>query len=388
MKSNPGGQIAVSDILGRDALIASLWEILEQQSVIMTAERRIGKTSVIRKMQAQPAANWVPVLQDLERIHSTSEFAGAVYEEIQHHLGRWRKVANKAKKFLDSIGGAEIGGILKLPGTKDKHWKTLLVHAVADLVEQQDPNRLVFFWDEMPYMLGNISKREGEEAAMEVLDVLRALRHDAPGFRMVLTGSIGLHHVLGKLKAADYKNEPVNDMYRVEVKPLESADARDLARRLLNGEQLKATDLEKSAETIAQEGDAFPFYIHHIVRHLRLCQRNATPEEIRKAVTEQLVDANDPWELRHYRVRIPDYYPQEEELVTVILDTVAAADLPMTVNSVLAAVTSQMAFDNRNRLLQVLKLLEQDHYLIRSPEGLYSFRFPLIRRWWRLDRGL
>jgi hypothetical protein len=29
-----------------------------------------------------------------------------------------------------------------------------------------------------------------------------------------------------------------------------------------------------------------------------------------------------------------------------------------------------------------------DHYLSRDSGGGYRFRFPLIRRWWKLDRGL
>jgi len=54
MKANPGGQIAIEDVVGRDQLIQTLWDTLEGTSVIMTAERRIGKTSIIRKMNAQP----------------------------------------------------------------------------------------------------------------------------------------------------------------------------------------------------------------------------------------------------------------------------------------------------------------------------------------------
>jgi hypothetical protein len=70
MKANPGGQLQISEILGREQLIEDLWEVLERQSILITAERRIGKTSVIRKMCAEPPAEWVPVLQDLERVHT------------------------------------------------------------------------------------------------------------------------------------------------------------------------------------------------------------------------------------------------------------------------------------------------------------------------------
>src|SRR5258708_14110696 len=154
MKANPGGQIDVKNILGRDRLINELWDVLEQQSVIITAERGIGKTGVILKMRAEPRENWFPVYQDLEKVHSADDFDMAVYDEIKHFLGLSTKIAEKAWRFWQAIGGTEVGGVLKLPeGTgKEKHWKALLTHAIEDLVTHQAPNRLVFFWDEMPYM--------------------------------------------------------------------------------------------------------------------------------------------------------------------------------------------------------------------------------------------
>jgi hypothetical protein len=388
MKSNPGGQLPVDEILGRDLLISNLWDILDRTSVVMTAERRIGKTSIIRKMAAKPAAGWVPVLQDLERIHSADEFAVAVYKEVHQFLSRWKRAANSATKLWEEIGGLEIGGVLKLPENQQKHWKTLLMRSVEDLGTQKNPKRLLFFWDEMPYMLDSIRRRNGEETAMEVLDVLRALRQSAGEFRMVLTGSIGLHHVLATLREADYRNEPLNDMYQVEVTPLAQPDAEDLARRLIQGEDLTTSDMETAAKTIAVEGDCFPFYIHSIVKTLRISGRAAEQTQIVEAVMTQLTHANDPWELAHYRTRIKSYYPKDDRVITTILDFLAACDSPVPVDAIFNAVKSSETFDDRERLLDVLKLLQRDHYLARSLDGRYHFRFPLIQRWWKLDRGL
>jgi hypothetical protein len=388
MKSNPGGQLPVDEILGRDHLIAELWDILERNSVVMTAERRIGKTSIIRKMHAHPENGWIPVLQDLERIHTADEFAIAVYKEIDRFLGTWQRAAHTARNFFKDLGGVELGGVLKLPENQQEHWKTLLMRAVEDLGTQESPKRLLFFWDEMPYMLDSIRQRDGEDVAMEVLDVLRALRQGFGDFRMVLTGSIGLHHVLAGLREADYKNEPLNDMYQVEVLPLARLDAEELARRLVQGEGLATSDPGRTAMTIAELGDCFPFYIHSIVRALRISGRKAEHEDIVDMVNAQLTVANDPWQLGHYRSRIKSYYPKDEKIIAAILDFLATCDRPAPVDTVFSAVKSQATFGDRDRLLDLLKLLQRDHYLARSPEGHYHFRFPLIRRWWSLDRGL
>jgi hypothetical protein len=388
MRVNPGGYIEPKEVIGRDALIRNIWETLDRQSAVITAERRIGKTCVIKKMHAESPAEWFPVFQDLERIHSAAEFAQEVFETVQSFLGRWKQAADRAKQFLEGrdvkIGGVEIGG------RRERPWKTLLIHSIADLVDAKTDQRLVFFWDEVPYMLDRIRRREDEDSAAEILDTLRSLRQTHAAFRMVFTGSIGLHHVLARLKEADYGNEPTNDMAKIDVPPLTSEDAQELARRLIEGEQLFCADPAAAVEAIAREADCVPFYIHHLVRQLKRSQRPLTPEHIAALVQEQLVDANNPWELAHYRDRIRDYYPQADDgqLVQRVLDELSVTAKPQSVASLLRAFKSATGFADRDRLLRILRLMERDHYLARTPQGLYAFRFPLIRRWWKLDRGL
>jgi len=66
MKANPGGQISPSEIIGRDALIQRLWRILERQSLVLSAERRIGKTCIVKKMREEAPQDKLPIYHDLE----------------------------------------------------------------------------------------------------------------------------------------------------------------------------------------------------------------------------------------------------------------------------------------------------------------------------------
>ncbi|WP_089936478.1 hypothetical protein [Candidatus Entotheonella palauensis] len=388
-RANPGGQLGIGQILGRDELIRTIWEILDNQSVMMTAERRIGKTSIIRKMQAVPPEGWVPVLQDLEQFHSANEFATAVYGEVSAFVSKKANVLQQLRSAWDALGGTEIGGVLKLPDGDKQSWKTLLTTTVANLVANQEDKKLLFLWDEMPYMLDSICKRESVEQAIDILDVLRALRHQHNNaFRMLVTGLIGLHHVIKRLQDEQYTNRPFNDVYSVEVTPLSSSYGELLARELIEGESLACRDMDESAAVMAAEGDYFGFYIHHIARRLKMSGQDAEPEAIRSCVQEQLLDPNDPWELRHFRERLPLYYPSDETIVLTILDSIASSDEAISVKDLLQAIKQQILFDDREQLRRLLALLEQDHYLKRDMEGRYQFRFPLICRWWRLDRGL
>lgn len=389
MKANPGGNLDPDSVYGRDELIEMLWDRLEVQSILLNAERRIGKTQVLRKMQAQPRRGWRPVFRDLERIHSAQEFAEFVYDEVQQFLGR----ATRAKNFIQKMLEDSETDYVKLKG---RTWKKLLTSAVEDLMAAKMPERLVFFWDEVPYMLGNIlsSQEDGPRVAAEVLDIIRSFRVEQQHFRVILTGSIGIHHILGMLAAAGIPTSAKNDMYPMTVTPLAPTHAERLAADLLSGEGISTPNLPESASTIAEEVDYFPYYIHHVVAGLRLEQLSATEDNIKDFVARQLVDANDPWQLAHYRDRLKTYYPEGDDAdnVAIVLDVLAKTEDPadsMSVDHVLGAAQGVGAtLKNRNDLLRLLRLMDADHYLSRETDGTYKFRFPLIRRWWKLDRGL
>ena len=305
-------------------------------------------------------------------------------------LSQKGKVTRRARELLTALGGTEVGGIFKLPDKAGASWKDVLTRSVEDLIHENDAagTKLLFLWDEVPFMLANIRDREGEQTAMEVLDLLRALRQTHSGLRMVITGSIGLHHVLASLKEKNYSNAPVNDMAAIDVPPLMEADAVHLASLLIEGEALTYHDKEAAAAAIAREADCFPFYIHHIVRALKIRALDGTPENVAQVVASQLVDANDPWELLHYRERIPIYYHEDQKAVLLILDEVASGPGAASVSELIAMLKRASTFDDRERLLRLLSLMERDHYLKRDEAGRYRFRFPLIRRWWKINRGL
>jgi len=387
MKANPGGNLDPQHVYGRDTIIELLWDRLETQSIVINAERRIGKTQILRKMQLEPRAGWRPVFRDLEKIHSAQEFAELVYDDIQQFLGR----AEKAKNFIQRFFEENETDYVNL---KARTWKKLLTSAVEDLMKTAQTVRLVFFWDEVPYMVESIRNADGPQVAAEVLDTIRSLRVEQDRFRVIFTGSTGLHHVLGKLTAAGIPTSAKNDMYHVTVTPLAPHDAETLAKDLLNGEKINCVDPGEAASIIAETVDYFPFYIHHVVAGLRIEELNATEANIRDFVSRQLVDASDPWQLAHYRTRLATYYPDNDDAdsVAIILDVLAITANPassLSVDEILAAATSPgFSVKDRNNLLRLLRLLDADHYLSRDTDGRYRFRFLLIRRWWRVDRGL
>ncbi|MEG5058490.1 hypothetical protein QUB60_11095 [Microcoleus sp. A2-C5] len=377
MKANPGGAIAPAEVMGRDKLIVDLWGILEQQSVILSAERRMGKTSVIKKMQAEATADKLPIYRDLEGIKSPLGFVEKVFEDVEKYLTGLNRNAKKARAFLTQLGGTEFSGV-KLPSIANTHWQDLLTQTIADLVENQD-RTVIFFWDEMPYMLGNI----GDAAAMELLDTLRYIRQTYPAVRMVYTGSIGLHHVLNVLRKAGYTNDPINDMYVQDVPPLSDKDATNLARKLLEGENIATPDIQGSAVLIADELSNIPFYIHHLIVKLKLRGGTADKPGIEEVIADCLDDPLNPWKMEHYRERVDTYYDEKQRPYALnLLDVLAAAGDSLSFDELFAGIKQESETQDKEMARKVLRLLEQDYYLYKK-DGRYQFRYALIQKYWK-----
>lgn len=394
MRANPGGIVSPEYVIGRDRLIERLWANLKHQSLVLVAERRMGKTCVIKKMEAQPPEGTVIRVRDVGGVSSPIEFVERVAEDVEKHLNGFQKTAKRTKALWSSLGGSDIFGV-RLPATAAPHWKALLEQALGDLAEYKD-RRAILCWDELPWMLQKIERSEGEAVVVDLLDTLRGLRQTHANLRMVYTGSIGLHHVLTELRDEGYVHSPVNDMRTVEVPPLDQADAETLAKTLIEGEALASNSITETVAIIAKLVDAIPFYIHHVVAAMADRDQPATPETAEKIVAESLANSPD-WDLEHFRSRLGKYYGERAEIVRALLDQLAEVESlslnelheRLKINPLINSNSARRVVEgDREALRTLLKLMQRDHYLRQNQNGSYQFRFNIIRRWWRLDQGL
>lgn len=388
MRANPGGQIDPQDVIGRDGLIKGLWRVLEQQSLVLSAERRIGKTCIVKKMIAEPPQGTLCIYRDLEGVHTPMEFAKTLFGDVKRHLGWWKRNMGRGRTLLTRLPGAEINRIAKMPEGIAPHWKTLLVRFVKDMVQCHD-GMVILFWDEVPYMLQNIKKRSDEDTAIELLDALRSLRQTHTQLRMVFTGSIGFHHVIDSFGKTGPSGGPLNDMLHKDVPPLELPDAKQLARLLLQGESVLTDNPDESAKEIADTVDCVPFYIHHVVSRMTEQHCDASPGNIRKTVDSFLNDPDDLWQLRHYHDRINNYYaPEQQTFVLNTLDVLCGSQQSLGFDDLFNLLKSHMRTEDRGTARDVLTLLQRDHYIVQERDGAFRFRFPLVQRWWHIHRGL
>lgn len=390
MKANPGGNIPPAQAVGRDKLCNDCWRVLERQSLRLENERRLGKTTVLRKMQAETPLNTRSLLMEIGGLSSTTGFIEELIAKIDAAIPeKGGSFKTRARNVIGAVAGMEIGGV-HIPAAAKAHWRSILLGCFDELAKLTQ-DRIVFFWDEMPWMLQKIEALEGDTTVIDLLDTLRDIRQTHDRVRMVLTGSIGFHHILTVFEKKGIPTRLVNDMRSVDIGPLAEADARELARRLLEGEGVAVDDLDATTLALYKQTGGIAFYIHSIVSRLAF-EGYASGRLVEEDVLRCLVDPTDPWEMRHFNTRLKAYYRDWEHTARAVLDRIAAqgectfADLHDYVRT--HPNTPEDASDNQVTL-DLLRKLSLDHYIAEYPIGSrrYRFKFSLLQRWWHLARG-
>ena len=168
MQINPGGRLDTKDVIGRDNEIERYWRVLQRQGLVLSAERRIGKTHILFKMRGECQSGYLPFYQDLEAVHSIAELIRSIYGTVQQSSSTLPNVKARIAKWSpllpDKIGGIEMP-------TADASWQVLLTEAFDDLVNIADDNtRILMLWDEFPLMLHNLQRSAGPDTAIQLLD--------------------------------------------------------------------------------------------------------------------------------------------------------------------------------------------------------------------------
>ncbi len=394
-----GGHVPPNRVIGRDSFIRDMWNTLENDSIVLTAERRIGKTSVIYKMYKEPQEGWRPIFQVIEGVRSPEEFISKILDMVTPILSKKGKLLSKTQQFYSSIAGAKLGN-WEIPLIKT-NWKKILSLVFEDIIQNFE-EKIVFFWDELPLMISNIKSDHGEKAAMELLDVLRDFRvmDDTGKLRMVYTGSIGLHLVVSELISSGYRNDPTNDMVTYSLGALKKDNALNLARSGIEGlikdnEITLKNNIEEMSKIIAEKTDGIPFYINHVVNGLIKEKMPIDIGSIENVLTELISDPEDKAHFGHYAERIFVYYNFHEksrELASCILDEISRCAEAQDENTLLNTIKHKIELKNGDISLfkQTLSLLQKDHYLRREDVNelrKYRFQYGIIKKWWLKNRG-
>jgi hypothetical protein len=362
---NPGGVVDPRNVVGRDDDLARVVRSLERGGgVVQPGERRHGKTSFSRLVEATARERgWTVVSRSVEGKKSVDSVTEALAVDLVAVLPRMERIGT----WLRSRARVEVAGV-----SVDRA-PLALEDVLGDACQHAE--RLLLILDELPICARALEQAE-PGAGLAFLHTLRRLRQEHPTLTMLCLGSIGFHHVVPSLGGA------LNDLDKQPLEPLAPDHAHELAARLLSSTEIPRSLRAELAPRMALASEGVPYYLHHLADD---CQRRSARGEqldgdaIDALVTAAIESPDDPWDLKHYVSRLPDYYGDDAPAAGAILDLVALRSSSLAaIGTGLGAAADAVASAD---LTGIAGRLEQDHYLVRDG-GALRFRSELVRRAW------
>ena len=377
--------------------------IRDRNHTLLTAQRRMGKTSLVREFlrRLDEEVEFATVFVDLEAANDAADAIAEIViqsKPLESVWGRTRTfLANRlraASERIDEISISELrlklrasidSGTWQLDG--DQVFEALSAHAKP----------VVLAVDELPILINRMLKGHDYEITADrranTDQLLSWLRRNGQAHRnnvtLIVSGSVGLEPVL---KQANLSAQ-ANIYAPLDLKPWTDKTAIDCLDALAHNYRLELPE-EVTRAMCDHLRCCVPHHVQqffdHLHQHLRTANRNvATVDDVTHVYEQELLSVRGHLELRHYEERLntvlgPDLY-------TFALDLLTEA----AVNE--GYLTEENAQLHRGALLSstdtsddtfadIVFTLEHDGYLEPYSNG-YRFVSKLLQDWWRARHG-
>lgn len=138
--------------------------------------------------------------------------------------------------------------------------------------------------------------------------------------------------------------------------------------------------------------DCIPFYIHHVVSALLknpvIAGQPIGFSQIEAVISHGIHSPNNPWDLQHYEERTLAYYGKQQAECLAVLDLVACSTESLPTAEVIKRAKAAFPLVEQQQWIELLRLLERDHYFARDAADGLAFKFTVVKRWWVRHRGL
>jgi uncharacterized protein len=374
----------------------------EGENLLLVAQRRIGKTSLMRQAARCIEDRYVCLHVDLQEAASAADAIAELGVETRKYKSLWGKTkdifANIAKTATDTIDSLQIADlkVTLRSGLTEGDWRTKGDRLFAVLAESDKP--VVIFFDEVPILVSRLLKGDDYRITPErrtqadaFMSWLRAnsLKHQGK-IRLVVTGSIGLEPILKQAGLS----ATVNHFAPFELEPWS-----------VNAAQECLTALAQTYGLIFQEG-AIPLMVKHlgicIPYHVQLffdqvyqsCKLRQVETVSQELVTEiyknKMLSTRGHAELSHLEERLkmvlgPALHPLALDLLT---ETAVTGYLMPEASAVFGREYGIANDMDRpaDVVREVLNILEHDGYL-RKEGGTYQFVSKLVKDWWHASHS-
>lgn len=378
-------------------------KLLDGASVLLVAQRRIGKTSLMRESSRRLKDKIIALHVDLEKAFTAEDAVVELSLATRVHDKIWTRISSVFGSALETtlsrLDSIQVTGVsVKLRGElNQQNWRSLgdRIFATLASVSEKEGKQVVIFFDEVPILVSRILKgadgsisAERKASTDAFMSWLRdnVLRHRGR-VSQVLTGSIGIEPLLNQAGLSG----TLNAYWPFELRPWSTETA---VRCILALAKDRGVDLnEQSAKhMVALLGCAIPHHVQmffdHVYSHHMLSESGdpITPELVDAVYEDSMTGLRGHPELSHMEERLKLVFSASHFAVALRLLTETAVVGTLSAEGAEAICSGSGVEDSRHALLEIIHILEHDGYLQR--EGA-SFRFVsrLVRDWWKRRFG-
>ena len=385
MKITTGQAARGENFFSRPILINKLWRKIESDSsIIISAPRRVGKTSLMRYIEDNPKDKYYIIYVITESVYDENKYYKEIVKAILNcdSIKKRDKVVNSIKDLAKNIfKSIDEVGIDSIKFTKnielDYYEKFIEIMRFIDL----EGHKLIIMIDEFAQTIENIQQKEGTTYAVHLLQSNRALRQNSDinnKFQFIYTGSISLEGIARRMDSSKF----INDLDIVKVTPLSELEGKSLINELLKG--LKFTMDDDTINYMINEIKwLIPFYIQLAMGKIQdIYDENNSCAIYNDSVDiaiKSMIEENNKFSSWHERLNV--YKNNDYRFIIEVLNTISITEVKIiTYNEIYDLA---VRYNINEKYKDLLNTLIDDGYINNDEEAkTYTFTSPILRMWW------
>ena len=393
MKSSTGRWVSGDDFFNRESELSILeHRIRDGNHVLLTGQRRMGKTSVARELGRRlEAQGWVFLFADIEGatgpedvIADVAEAAYSVRSMKSRFTTGTLSLLNLLSRRIKDIGPRQFRVSFRAELNKG-NWRRFGEKLIRDCAEHDQPVLLVI--DELPIFLKRMLRDdEGHEKVDDFLSWLRGtlqqLGEGSPA--VIISGSIGLAPLVRRLGIPDR----INYLDPFRLGPWSRETCLECFDRLAGSSDFQVEGGVGEA-VYGKLGMGIPHHVQSFFARLAeyaLMQgrKQVAVSDVDEVYRTVLLGPAGQNDLVHYATRLKDGLGDELDytIAMEILAEAATQDVfgPLARRGLEQLYASKVR-DVADRIAEVLDVLEHDGYL-EACDAEYRFPSNLLKDWW------
>ena len=389
MKSSTGRWVSGGDFFDREPELRVLeTRVRERNHVLLTGQRRMGKTSIARELGRRlEAKGWVFLFTDVEGATCPEDVIAEIAQAAYPVRSISSRFASAMERWftdnVEEINALDFGVKIRA-GLDAGSWRRHGEQLLRDCAEYDKPVLLVI--DELPIFLKRMLHQDGDIRRVDefmswLRGALQTLGEHSPV--LVLSGSIGLEPLMRRLGLPDR----INHLYPFRLGPWSRDTSVECFDLLAKSHGLRVEDGVGNAVYEAL-GVGIPHQVQSFFARLRdfttmQGRDRVTVEDVDDVYRTALLGPSGQNDLVHYETRLKEGLEDESYSIAMEILAEAATQEVFTpaARRCLERLYSKVTDDAASRIADALEVLVHDGYLEAGDNG---HRFPsrLLKDWW------